>query len=382
MNYRKTYFPNLQYKAYLNHAAISPLNIEAQKAVSGMADRYAGEGVKAWTRGSAARDRLRVKLAQLTGCNATDIGLVSNTTHGLNLVALEYPWRSGDRLVLFRNEFPGNIIPWLIAAKRFDLKVLWLDLDDLIQETRTFKQAMNEKPRLLAVSWVQYQNGRTLDLAELSALRGRFDLEVCVDAIQGLGPLTLDLSSTPLDYLVCGGHKWLLSLEGTGFIYVHPERIGSMIPMVAGWLSLEDPVSFLFDGSGCVDYEKPIRADAERFEPATMNQIGFAAMEASIGIFLKEDPKVVSERCLALAARCREGLRAMGIEPADGGHGAGIVSFPMDAASLKETVSALDKVGISTATPDGHLRAAPHFYNTEEEIDYYLKTLKNILAGS
>jgi len=371
MDYRQTYFPDLEVPAYLNHAAIAPLNRRSREAMVAMADRYAREGVAAWSAGNAARERLRGRLAELIGVADQTIGLVSNTSHGLCLVALEFPWREGDSLVLIEGEFPGNIAPWLNAARRFSLEVLWLTLDDLLGETDAFRRVMAKRPRLLAVSWVQFQTGRAVPLARLAELRERFGVQVCVDGIQGLGPLTADLTETPVDYFVSGAHKWLLATEGAGFIHVHPERMPELIPTVGSWLSLEDPVRFLFEGAGLMDYARPNRIEPSRYEMGTMNAPGFVAMNESIGLLLEVGPAEVSRLVGEHAAYLREGLAGLGIRAVSAD--AGIVSFPLPSQALRDAVAALTARGISIASPDGHLRAAPHFYNTRTELDLFLE---------
>ena len=126
-------------------------------------------------------------------------------------IAEEYPWEKGDRIVLIKGEFPTNVVPWLNAAKRNDVAVDWVELEDVLEESPAFKAAVTAKTRLLAVSWVQFQTGKITPLAHLSHLRAKYNLHICVDAIQGLGPLRMNLAETPLDFVVTGGHKWLMS---------------------------------------------------------------------------------------------------------------------------------------------------------------------------
>ena len=377
MRHRQTYFPDLEVPAYLNHAAIAPLNRRAREAMVAMADRYAREGVAAWPVGNAAREQLRGRLASLVDADEHQIGLVSNTSHGLNLVALELPWQRGDRLVLIEGEFPGNIVPWQNAARRFGLEILWLTLDDLLEETAALHRVIEARPKLLAISWVQFQTGRAVSMARLAELRRRTGIQICVDAIQGLGPLTVDLAATPVDYFVAGAHKWLLATEGAGFVYVHPERMPELVPTFGGWLSLEDPVRFLFDGAGLMDYDRPNRLEPSRYEMGTMNAPGFAAMNESIGILLEVGPAEVSRLIRANAAYLVDGLADRGVHAVSAD--AGIVSFPLPAETLRNAVRELGARGISVASPDGHLRAAPHFYNSRAELDLYLDAVAELI---
>ena len=382
MDYKRALFPHLDYRAYLNHAAISPLNQRAEGAMQRLMRSYAAKGARAWSDATDCRTRLREKLARLIGTEPEHVGLTTNTSHGILLVANEFPWRHGDRLVLFRGEFPGNVVPWLVAAKRHDLEIIWLDLEDMAQQNERFLDAMALRPRLMALSWVQFQTGWTQPLEELSRLRRLHGFHVCLDAIQGLGPLRMDLRETPLDFVVCGGHKWLMAPEGTAFMYIHPDRMAEMEPLWVSWISQEDPFSFLFQGAGHIDYQKPMRGEANRVEMATMNSIGYAGMEASLDMFFEIGLDTLSKTIGTLADLCRTGLRALGLEPLSERALAGIVSLPMaDSEQLKRVAGALDTAGIMVATPDGHLRAAPHFYNDPQDISLYLTVLEEQLKA-
>jgi len=382
MHYKAELFPHLTYRAYLNHAGIWPLNLRAETAMTRLMRGFATKGARAWSDGNDCRVRLREKLARLIGAEPDQIGLTSNTSHGILLVANEYPWRHGDRLVLFRGEFPGNVVPWLIAAERHDLEIIWLDLEDLAKRNQRFRDAMALRPRLMAISWVQFQTGWTQSLEELARLRKQYGFHICLDAIQGLGPLRMDLAKTPMDFVVCGGHKWLMAPEGTAFIYIHPERMAELEPLWVGWTSQEDPFAFLFKGAGHVDYNKPIRREASRVEMATMNSIGYAGMEASLDLFFEIGLDQVSQTIRTLADLCRTGLRALGLNPISDQAEAGIVSvFMADGEKLKRVAAGLDAASVMIATPDGHLRAAPHFYNDPQDISLFLTLLEEQLKA-
>ncbi len=378
MDYKQRFFPDLAYGTYLNHASISPLNQRCRQAITSLTEDYSRRGVKAWSPGNEARGRLRGLLGQLIGASGDEVALLGNTSQALSIVACEFPWCPGDGLVLVRGEFPGNVLPWLYAARRFGLTVHWLEVADVLEQNEAFRQVMAQQPRLLAISWVQYQTGLAQSLEALSQLRTTYGIQICLDAIQGLGPLTMNLAETPLDYVACGGHKWLLSPEGTGFLYVHPQRMAELQPTWVSWISQEDASSFLFLGSGYVDYDAPLKTSARRFETATLNAIGLAGMEASIALMLEVGPSEISHRVLALADRCRQGLAALGL-PVVAAARSGNACVPLPAERLHQCIRALDPHGIIVSTPDGHLRASPHFYNEPGDIDRYLERLAEVL---
>ena len=374
-------FPELEFRAYLNHAAMTPVHARALSAMNGMMRAFAKRGVGAWGEGAACRNRVREKLGTLIGASAKDIGLTQNTSQGIFIVANEFPWEPGDRLVLLEGEFPGNIAPWLSATQRFKLKPIWITPKDLSTQNQRFQEAMSLKPRLLAVSWVQYQSGWTQSLKALSKLRETHGIAVCLDAIQGCGALQMNLRENPLDFVTCGGHKWLMAPEGTGFVYVHPSQMERMRPVLSGWLSLEDPVSFLFRGEGWVDYQKPVRKEASRFEMASLNHIGYAGMEAALSLLLEQGPSVIESEVKRLASLCRVGLQQLGLPVQFERCDAGIVSFKLEKRELSRYYRSLNRAGVAVGIPDGFVRISPHFYNSSADIDVVLDQMHHLSKG-
>src|SRR5690606_9812769 len=119
-------FPDLQPVAYLNHAAISPPSRLVVEEVHKVLSDYSQHGVQAFLRWDEQRNTLRHDFARLVGATAPEIGFVSNTSAGVTHIALSFPWRRGDRVLLFRGEFPANVTPWQRAAELFGLELRFI----------------------------------------------------------------------------------------------------------------------------------------------------------------------------------------------------------------------------------------------------------------
>src|SRR5919204_4263315 len=124
----RSLFPDVRARAYLNHAGVSPPSRPVQRAVAALLDRYAAEGAGAVGETVALQARLREKLARLVGASPRAVALTTGATHGVQAIALSFPWRSGDRVVLFDGEFPANVTPWQRAADLFDLELAFVPL--------------------------------------------------------------------------------------------------------------------------------------------------------------------------------------------------------------------------------------------------------------
>lgn len=382
-------FPRLAARSYLAHCAISPVSDRVQAAVDAVLDAYAREGVRAVGPLLAQRAALRSALARLIGARPDDVGLVASTTVGTIDVAHAIPWRPGDRVVVFAGEFPTNVTPWRQAAATFGLEVRTLPLsgfglpgepdgDGLARLEATLR----EGARLVAVSAVQFQTGLGMPLAEMARLCHAHGAELFVDGIQAVGVVPLDVAALGVDYLACGSHKWLMGTEGCGFVYVAPERVRALVPRLAGWLSHEDPVGFLFGGP--VDYDRPFRARADVFEVGAANVAGLAALGAAVEPLAEIGVDEIFGHVQAWHDALEPLLLARGFlslrSPRAAGR-SGILSVrPPPGVDPQALVAALGARGVTVTAPEGCLRVAPHWPNPLDEVGAVAEALDGALG--
>lgn len=380
----RSLFPHLEARSYLNHAAISPPSLAVQRTVAAVTDAYARRGVTAFEEWFPTRQRLRERLARLVGAAAEDIALRPNTTQGVLDVALCFPWEPGDRVVAFQGEFPANVTPWQQVEHLFALEV------DLLPLPRTrnpdvlspLESALQRGARLVAVSAVQFQTGHRMPLVEIGALCRRYGAALFVDGIQAVGVVPLDVKAMNIDFLACGSHKWLMGLEGAGFLYVNPERVGELRPHVAGWLSHEDPLEFLFRGSGHLRYDRPIRKRPDFLEIGTANTLGLAALEASVALIEELGVPAIHAHVNSWLDALERGLQTRGFASFRSTRRAGMMSvLPPAGFSVGELQAGLARRGVACSTPDGFLRFAPHWPNSLDEVPLVLEALDE-LRGS
>ncbi|MFT3774190.1 MAG: aminotransferase class V-fold PLP-dependent enzyme [Minicystis sp.] len=367
----RSLFPDLAYRVYMNHAAVSPPSIPVRRAVMSVLDDYAERGAGAFTRWIAQRVRLREKLARLVGGRTGDIALMPNTSRGVSDVALCFPWSRGDRVILFEGEFPANVTPWLRAAETFGLTIAWVPVADFLaseeQGMASLRRALAKGARMVAVSAVQFQCGLRMPVEAMAAMAHAHGAEIFVDAVQACGAVPIDAGAAGIDYLAAGSHKWLMGPEGAGFLYVSPDRIDALRPNVAGWLSHEEPVDFLLRGPGLLRYDKPIRRRADLFEGGNVNTAGLAGLEAAVDLLQQVGAPTIFAHANAildalepaLVDRGFESLRArdprrrsctLGVRPPAG-------------ISVIDLAREMVGRGVSCSTPDGVLRFSPHWPN-------------------
>ena len=386
----RSLFPDLKPFAYLNHAAISPPSLPVRQAAEAVLGDYAARGVDAFMRWVEQRERLRALLAELIGAQAADLGFIPNTSAGVTHIATCLPWRSGARILLFEGEFPTNVTPWQQAARSAGLTVDFLSLasfgDGSGDGLRRLEAALRAGGvQLVAVSAVQFQTGLRMPVETMAELCHAHGAELFVDAIQCIGGAPFAVGAA--DYVAAGSHKWLMGIEGGGFLYIHPDRVAALRPRTASWLShAQGGIDFLFEGAGHLRYDRPIRQRADFVEGGVSNAVGLAALEAAVQQIASLGVEAISAHIqryhdLLEPELIERGFASVRAPTAEGRSSILSVLPPAD-VSLKALHAALGARGVAATTPDGHLRFSPHWPNSTHEIPPLLGALDEALAES
>lgn len=382
-------FGGLEPLVYMNHAGISAPSIVVKKAIGAWLGDYGKRGAAAYPTWLAQRHRLKGKLAALIGARGPEeIALGFNTTRGIADVAFALPWNAGDRVILFRGEFPANVTPWLAAAETFGLEVVMLDASLFVRDEEealaALAQALEPGAAVVAVSAVQFQTGFRVPLRRLSELAHARGARLFVDAVQACGAVTVDVTAEGIDYLACGSHKWLMGIEGAGFIYASADRARELVPRQAGWLSYENPTDFLFEGAGKLRYDKPFRKTIDVFEGANLSATAFAALEGSVDLILALGQEEVTKHIFAVNDALEKGAVELGMRslrsPRRESQSGSLCMLPPDGVDVIALHRELTRLGIACATPDGTLRFSPHWPNAVDETDQVVLSLGEAMS--
>ncbi len=366
---------------YLDHAAVGPIPRSGADALKRFADQAAMDGDYHWPKWSAAAQGARQAASTMLHATPEEVALVANTTLGIHTIALAYPWKPNDSVVILENEFPSNQLPWLGLRERgVEVRVVKASLDGSICIDRVL-DAMDHSTRLVAISWVGYATGYRIDLNELCDRIHRKGAEVFLDAIQGLGVFPLDLSDIPVDYLAADGHKWLLGPEGAGFAFIRQKHLEKLQPALAGWNSLQASHEFVVD-------KKPFKQTAARYEGGSANHVGFAALKQSMELLLEygchRAESGFAQRILDLVAHAEEGLLARGASipwhsPKNRrdlrSRASGILSFDLPGKDPHAVRKVLMECGVILSVRHGSLRIAVHAYNNLGDIQRFLEAI-------
>lgn len=374
MNWGRTrsFFPVTRELAYLNHAGVAPISTRVEDALS----RYAAESTRygALHYGRAYDDeieRVRGRAAELVNASPDEIAFVKNTTEGLGLVATGLDWRPGDQVITCDLEYPSNVYPWWSLRGRGVETVMLRGRDGRLPIERVAEALASPRARLLALSSVEFGSGFRHDLAALGLLCREHGVLLCLDAIQSLGVLPMDAPAWGVDFLAADGHKWMCSVEGCGIFYASRRVLDRVTPRVVGWRSVTDNDDF-------DRYHLDLQPGAGRFEEGTPNTPGIFALGAALDLLLEIGIEPIAQRVLALSDRLVAGLEDKGAKVLSSrapGEASGIVSFHQGDEPPERTAARLRAAGVFVIVRRGAVRASPHFYNDESDLQRLLDAL-------
>jgi cysteine desulfurase/selenocysteine lyase len=355
---------------FMDHAAVGPISGRAGAAMR----RFIEEAEShAYARGGLYPESKRVRqlAGKLLNCHSEELTFVKNTSEGLSFVANGLSWSKGDNVVTSGVEFPANIYPWM-NLRSFGVQLKMVPEDAGRIPLERIVELIDDRTRVVTISAAQFASGFRTDLAALGSICQERGVLFCVDAIQALGCMPIDVRAMKIDFLSADGHKWLLGPEGAGLFYCRHELLGLLHPTSIGWLGVKDAMNH-------GDYRLEYRDDARRFDGGSYNLAGIWGLGASIEWLLEIGIDKIWERVRMLTDRLAEGVRLKGyrvVSSREPKEASGIVSFVSSTHDHTRLVSHLrQEYRTVIAAREGRLRASPHFYNTEAEIDQLVEHL-------
>mgnify|MGYP006285698989 CR=1 FL=1 len=365
----RSFFPHLDHQTYLNHAAVGPVSTRVREAIDDyLAERHGARPdapIANFEEFQPVMQRAKERAAQVLGSAARQVEFVPNTSAGLNLLTRGFDWQEGDRVAVPDGSFPTNVYPFQNLAAE-GVSVDLIPTEEGAYSLSAIEETLRPETRVLSVSWVHFLSGFRADLEAIGALCEAEDVLFCVDAIQGLGALQLDVEAAQIDFLAAGGHKWLMATQGVGVVYCR-DALRDRLRPPAGWL--HGPVDWEHLG----DYDLTFHDDARRFRTGTLNAVGIVALDAALGLYLEAGPARCEARVRALAEALGDALEARGVRRygrRDPAHASGIVTVAPDApGALHEHLQAH---AVTAALRNRKVRFAPTYYNNEADLQAVL----------
>jgi cysteine desulfurase/selenocysteine lyase len=365
-------FPALEEWTYLDNAFVGLYPRQVRAGYEEFLDRwmnFRAEGTKTiLTEWLEKAEKVREMVADFIGASPQEIAFTTCTGSGLNIVVNGTKWEKGDNVVFPENEHNPLDTATLrrhgVETRAVEVREGRVDLSDL-------EKAVDDHTRLVQVSQVSYINGFRFDLKGVADIAHEHGAGVVVDSTQAIGALVTDVKKEGVDYVSAAPYKYLMGPAGLAFLYVKSDLIGELEPDRIGWKNQ------IWEG----DYaEEPLDAtlSAKKFEYGTLHFQGVYGLERSLKYLNDIGMENVERRIIQLSSYLWSRLSEIGKKMyTPRGTRSPIVSFYEQDAVETSAKLMEEKVKVTgREAHGGHIRVSPHFYNTTEDIDHFIKKLE------
>jgi kynureninase len=373
LSHWRSEFPIVDTCTYLVSHSLGAMPRRTAAYLQQFADEWSRRGVRAWHEGWWEIGRTTGDiLAPIVGAAKGTISMHQNVTVAEGIIGSCFRYDGRRRKIVMTDlEFPTNM--YLFEGfRRYGAEIVYVPSDD---STRTnlerLLDAIDERTILVPLSLVLFRSAYVQNARAVIEKAHRVGAHVILDIYQAAGTLPIDLTALGADFAVGGSVKWLCGGPGAGYLYVRPDLANTLQPGLIGWAAHASPFGF---ETGAIRY-----ADApERFQSGTPNVPALYSCRAGYEIVAEIGVEAIRDKSLRLTRRLMGHAASAGYRlntpenDAERG-GAVIVDVPNGEAVAQELIR---RDVIVDYRPGAGIRMAPHFYNTEEEIDHAMEVLE------
>jgi selenocysteine lyase/cysteine desulfurase len=333
----------------------------------------AANGSRNYQKWVAVKENARRLAAAMIGARPRQLAFMRNTSDALSTVANGLRWSAGDNIVTFRREFPSNVYPWLRLRQACGVETRFCEERDGRVDLSELISLIDERTRIVAISHVQYASGFRADLERLGRAARARDALLVVDIIQSMGVLPMDVEAELVDAAAGACHKWLLTPEGVGLLYLSDRARARIEPTLVGWTSVPAPEDYN-------NFEQDWNEGALAWETGTGPTALLHGLEASLKLLHETGVERIAEYLNGLTDYLCERLQERPdyevVSSRRAGEKSQIVCLRHRGGQTPMALYAhLKRQNIFVAPRGARLRIAPHFYNLPAEIDTLVKAL-------
>lgn len=325
-------------------------------------------------------------VARLINAKPQEIALLENATAAWCHAFYALPLKRGDRILTCQAEYAANYVAYLQRAKRDGVIIETIPNDETGALDVAALEAMLKQPAaLISITWIPTNGGLVNPAAAVGKLARKHGVPYLLDACQAVGQMPVDVCEIGCDYLTATGRKFLRGPRGTGFLFIREPLIAQTEPAMIDHFAAPWVATDRYD----------LRPDARRFENWENAYALRAGLGAAVRYALEIGLENIQKRAWGLAGFLRQQIATIeGAKIRDAGQETcAIVSFTIEGLEPSKAVAILREQGINigTSSPDSTLldaearnlptllRVAPHYYNTEAEIEQLIAALNALV---
>jgi len=368
-------------KIYLNNASVSLMPFSSIEVMKNFLVNYSANGPDSIDSDVFLKEkliRIRRTVSNLIHCRPEEIVFTQSTTDGVNMVATGLSFDSKSNVVIrgMGHEHHANYYPWLRLSQKLTLKSLKTDLNGFF-DIKELHNLVDKNTKCVALSHALYNTGAIIPVEEIGEYLEKNNVPYFIDTAQTVGCFgEYDFKKTKSNFMSFNGSKWLCGPMGTGIFYCKKESSKLLEPSSIGGES-----AMVYDETNLAYKDIP-----DKFQTGFRNYVGFVGLEASINYMLQFGLNNIRSKIMNLSNQMREELsKISGITlfgPEDQSKRTSIVSFSIDGQEPQKIVELLEKKNIVIAVREivnkKILRASPHFFNSEEEIQKVVDEIRKL----
>jgi kynureninase len=370
-------FPILENTTYMISNSLGAMPRAVYDQMKSYVDAWGKRGVRAWEEGWwEMAVSVGDKVGALIGAGPGEISLHQNVTLTQAIISSCFEFSSRrNKIVLTDLEFPSTIY-FHMEQRRQGARVEILKSDDgLHAPLEKILSAIDDTTLLVPISLVFFRSATIVDAKAIIERAHEFGAYVILDCFQAAGTLPFNVRELQTDFAVGGVLKWLCGGPGVAYLYVRSDLRTRLAPKISGWLAHKRPFNF---EAAALDP----REDSYRFLNGTPHIPALYACQPGLEIIGKVGVDNIRKKSVRQTTQLIDGALKRGWRvnsPCDSAERGGTVSI--DCPHAQEVKNELIARNILVDyRPGAGIRISPHFYNRDDEIDFSLAQIDEILA--
>ncbi|KPA11833.1 aminotransferase, class V [Candidatus Magnetomorum sp. HK-1] len=367
--YRK-YFPVTNNLTFLNHASISPISSLVYDTINNFFKERLNYSCFDYTKWTDRVITIRAEVGEFIGAKANEISFLSNTSHGLNIIANGINWKKGDNIVVVYPDFPSNIYVWqnisIIMNGDVEIRFVKREQSGYI-DLNMIKSCICKNTKLLSITSVDYMSGFNANLKDIGEFCKKQKILLCVDAGQSIGVIPIDVHELNIDFLVFCTYKWLSGPLGFGVLYVNDCIIDDIKPVFVGWKSVINEELF--------ELNFKLQQDSCKFEYGVLSFSNVFGIKSALDLVKEIGIQRIQNKIFHLNEILRDELSNRDqkiISSFNHVERSGIIVVKPNFNDLDDFKSYFHNNKISITVRHGLIRISPSYYNNIEDIKRFL----------
>jgi kynureninase len=376
-------FPILQTCTYLISNSLGAMPRGVYDSLRQFADTWATLGVGAWGKSHQSaptwwelNSAVGDKIAPLMGAPKGSVLVHQNASIANSQLfsALDFSDTRRNKVIVCDMDFPSDayvLRQWLPA--HIDLHVIRTQ-DGITIDPQAILDAIDERTRLVSLSHVLFKSAYILPTREITRKAHAVGAQVVFNGYHSVGVIPVDVTGDEVDFYIGGVLKWMCGGPGGVFLYVRPDLLKTLNPKVTGWFAHSAPFSFDFENF-------TLREDMMRMATGTPGIASLHSIQPGVDVMnavgvanIRAKSIRMTEKLIALADAAGYDV----ISPRDTALRGGTVTVrPPNAYAVSRAL--LERNIIIDYREGAGIRIAPHFYNTDAEIELVMDAIADIL---